>query len=321
MHLLQTGMILLLSACSTPAIAPAGNQTDAAVGRPRFGDKGKAADAEALADSDSGVDAGTDAKPDAEADAEVGTGADAQAGADSQPDDDAEATAPVAPLFLLSIDNASRWLQKVDVTTGKTTNLCKLGNTDAYPSLTFRRDNGLMASRKASALDAIDPCTCQITPIGSYGGASSVNGITSDHSQGLFGLSAGLQALIAIDVKTGAAKTVGPLGIELGAHGATWSDGLQALYAINGKDDSLYVVDPKTGKATLKAKLSKPFGMVGMELHPQNGKIYACSDNNVLYEVDQVTGQVTEVGPMAQAGPCTNLAAPWVPFSCAQWPK
>lgn len=71
------------------------------------------------------------------------------------------------PVFLLSIDNAWRWLQKIDVTTAKTTQLCQLTNTGAYPSLTFRRDNVLAASYKGAGLDIIDPCRCKGTPVGS----------------------------------------------------------------------------------------------------------------------------------------------------------
>ena len=222
-----------------------------------------------------------------------------------------------APPWLLSIDNASRTLRKVDIVTGKSAVVCTLPNKYAYPSLTFRRDNALMASRKGSALDLINPCTCEVTAIGTYGGgATSVNGITSDHAQGLYGISAGLQSLIAIDSTTGIATVIGPLGVKFGANGATWSDELKALYAINGADDTLYTVNPQTGAATFQAKLSQSFVSVGVERHPGNGKIYACSDDAALREVDPQTGMVTVIGPMGEAGGCTNLAAPWGPVAC-----
>lgn len=222
-----------------------------------------------------------------------------------------------APPWLLTLDNATRTLRKVDIVTGKSAVVCTLANKYAYPSLTFRRDNVLMASAKGAALDRIDPCTCAVTAVGVYGGgATSVNGITSDQAQGLYGISAGLQSLIAIDPKTGAAKVVGALGVKFGANGATWSDQLKALYAINGADDKLYTVNPQTGAATFQAKLSQSFTSVGVERHPGNGKIYACTDDSVLRVVDPTTGVVSTVGDMGTAGGCTNLAAPWGPVAC-----
>lgn len=282
---------------------------------------------------------GLDAANDTPADSAVAAGGDAPGDtADDQavldvpgldpPDVGSDLTGPPnvwigQPLWLLSIDNGSRWLQKVDVATGKTTNLCQLPNKDAYPSLTFRRDNVLVASRKGAGLDEIDPCTCAVKQIGSYGGgATGVNGITTNHAQGLFGISAGLGALIAINPQSGAATMVGNgLGVVFGAHGATWSDKLQQLVAINSKDDGLYLVDPQSGQAKLQAKLSKPFGSVGIERHPGNDTIYACSDDKILRQVDMQTGLVTDIGPMAQLTACTNLAAPFVPMTCPGWPK
>lgn len=173
-----------------------------------------------------------------------------------------------------------------------------------------------MASRKGAALDQIDPCTCAVTPIGIYGAATGVNGITSNHANGLFGISAGLESLISINPSTGAATAIGKLGVQFGANGATWSDAIQALYAINGSDDTLYVVDPKTGVASYQAKLSKNFTSVGVERHPGNGQIYACSDDANLLKVDPLTGNVSIIGNLGETGGCTNLAAPWGPLKC-----
>jgi hypothetical protein len=59
-----------------------------------------------------------------------------------------------------------------------------------------------------------------------------------------------------------------------------------------------------------------PFFTVGIEMHPSNGIIYACTDYAMLLAVDPVTGLVTEIGQMDQALSCTNLAAPWLPIPC-----
>ena len=101
-----------------------------------------------------------------------------------------------------------------------------------------------------------------------------------------------------------------------GTGGTTWSDALNGLYAIDGTSDTLYTLDPKTGAATKVVKLDKDFGSVGMELHPANNVIYACTTDAILYWVDPKTGKVTPIGPIGQNSSCTNLAAPWGPVKC-----
>ncbi|HIA01475.1 MAG TPA: hypothetical protein EYN66_06125 [Myxococcales bacterium] len=240
-----------------------------------------------------------------------------------EPLDDIKDPGP-APEWLLSIDNGTKYLQKVDIETGKATNLCKLKGApgsglvikSSYPSLTFSRSNLLFASRNGSYLDIIDPCNCEVTPVGDYGIWTGVNGITSDQGTQLMGASSSQQELISIATKTGLGTMIGKLGVQFTTHGATWSDELAGLYAINGGTDKLYIIDPTTGKATEVADLSYDFGTVGIELLPANGVIYACSSNSILLSVDPVTGQVAEIGVMGQLGTCTNLAAPWAPVIC-----
>ncbi|MEZ4452286.1 MAG: hypothetical protein R3B09_22660 [Nannocystaceae bacterium] len=67
--------------------------------------------------------------------------------------------------------------------------------------------------------------------------------------------------------------------------------------------------------ATPQVKLSYNFGTVGIELHPGNEVIYACSSGPDLFKVDPKTGAVTSIGKMAQTS-CSNLAAPYAPVEC-----
>ncbi|MDP6947247.1 MAG: hypothetical protein QF464_24075, partial [Myxococcota bacterium] len=121
----------------------------------------------------------------------------------------------------------------------------------------------------------------------------------------------------SISTTLGQAESIGPLGLNFGSTGATWSEWDQVVYAIDATTDGLYTISPDTGEATLVTALDKPFGItVGIEMHPANGIIYACSDDAHLLTVDPVTGHVTDVGPMEQANFCTNLAAPWLPVEC-----
>ena len=234
-------------------------------------------------------------------------------------------TAPPGPPpeWLLSIDNGTKVLQRVNITTGATTDLCDLydptlGAIPSYPSLTFSRNNFLYASRGGTALDLIDPCTCEIEQLGSYGGWSGVNGITSDKGIQLLGAAATQDELISIQTKTGVGTLIGDLGANFTTHGATWSDSINGLYAINGLNNGLYTIDPLTGLATFEVTLSMNFGTVGIELLPANGVIYACSSEANLLSIDPVSGVVTTIGSMNQSGACTNLAAPWKAVPCIE---
>ena len=223
---------------------------------------------------------------------------------------------PPKPLYLLSVNNGEKTLEKIDVETGEGVDVCQLPATSNYPSLTFSRNNILYASRQGSTLDTIDPCTCEVTTVGPYNGFTGVNGITSNFGANLFGVSHIQDVLIDIDTQTGAGTSVGPLGVNFGYTGATWDDSAQTIYAIDAASDALFTVEPATGQATQVAPLSLAMGTVGIEMHPANGILYACSDPADLLAIDLVTGEVTIIGPMGQNTACNNLAAPWQPVPC-----
>jgi len=229
---------------------------------------------------------------------------------------DTAAPEPAVPLYLLSVNNAQKRLEKIDVLTGQGTVVCNLPSNTNYPSLTFSRDNVLFASYQGSTLHTIDPCTCAVQVVGPYGGFSGVNGITSDFGVNLFGVSHIQDEFISIDSNTGGGTSIGDLGVNFGYTGATWSDGDEMVYAIDALSDSLFKIDPETGLATYVAPLSLPMGTVGIEMHPDNGVLYACSDPAHLLSIDLVTGEVTDIGDMGQNTACNNLAAPWAPVPC-----
>ena len=233
---------------------------------------------------------------------------------DAAPSEDVE-VAP-KPLYLLSVNNSQKTLEKIDIETGAGIDVCQLPPTSNYPSLTFSRDNILFGSRQGQYLDAIDPCTCEVTSVGSYNGFTGVNGITSDFGLNLFGVSHIQDVLITINSQSGAGTSVGPLGVNFGYTGATWSDEEQVIYAIDASSDGLFKISPESGEATFVAPLSLPMGTVGIEMHPDNGVLYACSDAAHLLSVDLITGEVTDIGDMGQNTACNNLAAPWKEVPC-----
>tara|TARA_B100000029_G_scaffold482153_1_gene531874 strand:- start:2156 stop:3271 length:1116 start_codon:yes stop_codon:yes gene_type:complete len=251
-----------------------------------------------------------------------------------EPDTSAD-TGPSEPLWLLSIEPVTNILQRVDVETGALTDLCTIDNNNQYPSLTFSREGILFASNNTlDQIDRIDPCTCEVTELPPHG-FGFIPGITSDYGTGLFAVENFDDVLLSMNGSTGQGVVIGEFGFDFGTGGATWSDESYAVFAIDGTSDSLYSIDPETGVATLQAQLQidgfpVDFYTVGIELHPENGVLYACTGNTMfitgaddssLYTVDPLTGEATFIGPLDQAGSCTNLAAPWVTVDCPNWPE
>jgi hypothetical protein len=195
-----------------------------------------------------------------------------------------------------------------------------LATEENYPSSTFNRSGILFAANNTQdRLDIIDPCTCTITPVGSFGFEAEVVGITTDQATDLFGLDKLADQLLSISSLDGTASIIGPMGVSFEASGATWSDTEQALFAVNSGDEALYMIDPETGTATHKADLSKSIGTVGIELHPGNNVIYACTATD-LWSIDSETGQVTVIGNI-NGNICNNLAAPYTKVVCPDWPQ
>jgi hypothetical protein len=146
-------------------------------------------------------------------------------------------------------------------------------------------------------------------------------GITADQGLGLYGLETTIDQLVDIDPDTGLATTIGPLGLNWGTGGLTWSDVLGDTYALNGSDDVLYTINHVTGTASALIQTNYNFGSVGIEWHPKTEEIFACSNPAELLRVSEQTGEVTVVGPMNlenQAAHCDNLAAPWTPVACIE---
>ncbi len=209
---------------------------------------------------------------------------------------------------------------KIDVITGESTHLCFLDVNHNYNTSTFAR-NGLLYAANATTkdLEIIDPCTCQRTVVGPTM-VNALPGITADQGDGLYGLETSQDIFVDINEETGLATEIGPVGLNWGTGGLSWSDELQDTYAINGSDDKLYRIDHVTGQAIELVQTNHPFGSVGIEYHPYRKEIYACSNPGILLRVDPESGEVTEVGPMnLMTDPhCDNLAAPWTPVQCVE---
>ncbi|HMR08865.1 MAG TPA: DUF4394 domain-containing protein [Polyangiaceae bacterium] len=104
-----------------------------------------------------------------------------------------------------------------------------------------------------------------------------------------------------------------------GGAGTGAAAGAGGLYGINGATNQLYTINPTTGAATAVVAITgvSLLNSVGVELHPGNGVLYACTDDAVLYSINPTTGVATAIGTgMGHTPPCNNLAAPWVKVAC-----
>ena len=230
--------------------------------------------------------------------------------------------------WLLSVNGSSKSLVKIDVVTGESATVCYFSTDYAgYPSTTFGLNGTLYGwNGLDNTLDIIDPCTCDVTVVGVTQDASgviydNVPGITADGNkvETLFGLSTDQDKLLELDVATGGADVVGPLGVDFHYSGTTWSVELEGLYAINDYTDKLYVLDTETGAATDVADLDLNFDMVGIEYHIGDQSLYTCTNANFsalskVYRVNVETGATTPVADLSYR--CNNLAAPWTPVAC-----
>jgi len=232
-----------------------------------------------------------------------------------------------ATLYVISIDNGNTHtrLLKIDVTTGEGVEICKTEKEFSYNSSTFTRDSILYISRNRN-LDRMNPNTCEIEHVG-VTGYRAIPGITSNYEDGIYGIANnsnddGLKNhFVDLDIVTGVGTKIGDLGHDFGTCGATWAEDLQSVYSINGSTNKLYLIDRHTGAATpIKDLINEDgdpfnFGSVGIEMHPMNGKIYACSSsrpNHELLEVNPNTGVVKIIGTgMGHETSCNNLGAPW----------
>ncbi len=272
-------------------------------------------------------DVGVDTSVDASADVSVDAPLDAE-----------EDTGPRLANWILSVANERQTegepsyenfrLLQINVAEenfGATTTICEsIELPDSIPalnnisSLTFN-DNKLYATARGEdfgdTLLLINPCTCEATRVGAYG-YSRVAGITSNGAQDMFGISGAEDVALTMSPETAMAELLAELEDDWGTVGLTWTGpGRDSLWGIDGNADNLVELSAVDGSQGEPIPLDFNFGSVGMEYHPGQDVIYACSSDGHLLIVDPETGHVT-VGPELGYAPCNNLAAPFGPVAC-----
>lgn len=221
------------------------------------------------------------------------------------------------PVYLVNVGNNLNELRLYDVEQDRVVTACNFQDPVNYPSITFGLDGTLYGSRNGQFLDIIDPCDCTTTYVGDMG-YDGIVGITANGVKEveLYGLSRIEDLLLTVDLEDGAGSPVGDgLGVDFGFSGSTWSSDIIGLYAIDSTTNTLFTIGTDTGLATDPVLLDTSFGTVGIEWHPFDRSLYACTDSAV-YRVDPATGETTYLTRFQ--GGCNNLAAPWIRIQCLE---
>jgi uncharacterized surface protein with fasciclin (FAS1) repeats len=118
--------------------------------------------------------------------------------------------------------------------------------------------------------------------------------------------------LYSVDLTTGAAMRIGPIGDELGVIGMAVppGDGVSTVYGLTDVPELITfdAADPGTVTATVPITGVAPgSSLLAIDVRPSSGQIVALSDASVLYTVDPATGAATAVGtginpPVADPG-------------------
>jgi Zn-dependent metalloprotease/streptogramin lyase len=107
--------------------------------------------------------------------------------------------------------------------------------------------------------------------------------------------------LYEIDLRTGVATEVGPLGVSADFEGLAFSPD-RVLYAAEDSNDRLYQVDVSTGEATLIGTLGVYVSEMGLAFDDSGALWMVAGSSGSLYQVDPATGAATEVGLLGVSG-------------------
>lgn len=192
---------------------------------------------------------------------------DVRASSASAPYADVEGLAIDANGLLYGIDDASKTLLRIDITTGAAlpvdgregnTGLARTSNFDF--GLTFDCAGNLYASSDSRrSLYRLDTTTGAATLVGGEGAlGAQITGLAGRYD-GVYGIgSSGDENLYRINVLTGQASMIGPLGaglsftdggLDFDASGALWAVADMTGTSINAEPSAVFTIDILTGAA------------------------------------------------------------------------
>jgi hypothetical protein len=136
--------------------------------------------------------------------------------------------------------------------------------------------------------------------VGNFGVGGHMAGLAYDARNGmLYGTTTETDNLYSIDMATGGATIIGPLGTSL-MHGLAFDNSTGILYGSTTTYHSLYEINTSSGAATLIGDIG--FSSVGgLAIHPKTHVLYGSKatllGNGGLIRIDKTTGQGTLVAP------------------------
>ena len=108
--------------------------------------------------------------------------------------------------------------------------------------------------------------------------------------------------LYSVDLATGAATRIGPIGDELGVIGMAIApgDGATTVYGLTDVPElvTFDAADPAVITASVPITgVARGSSLLAIDIRPADGQLFALSDASVLYTIDPSTGVATAVGP------------------------
>ncbi len=144
-----------------------------------------------------------------------------------------------------------------------------------------------------------DVCDGTVSDIGPTGWGKS-GAIAFGPGGNLYLVEQEADLLMTVDTTSGAATSVGSLGIDIGNNGIAYDCATDRLLVIDATTDALYEADRTTGTLTKLVGLSPDYSSVGMEYDAATGLLWT-STGSQLHEVDPSSGSATLVGTFSQS--------------------
>ena len=117
--------------------------------------------------------------------------------------------------------------------------------------------------------------------------------------------------LYSVDLETGAATWVGPIGDELGVLGLAIAPGggTSTVYGLTDQPElvTFDAADPTTTATTPITGVAEGTTLLAIDVRPDDGELVALADSGQLYSIDRETGEATPIGdgigaPLADPG-------------------
>jgi uncharacterized surface protein with fasciclin (FAS1) repeats len=108
--------------------------------------------------------------------------------------------------------------------------------------------------------------------------------------------------LYSVDLASGAATRIGPIGDELGVIGLAIApgNGVTTVYGLTDAPElvTFDAADPATITASVPITgVARGTSLLAIDIRPANGQLVAVSDASVLYTIDPATGVASAIGP------------------------